>query len=322
MTPSKFNNSRKLAQVHLAGVSQLLCMIVLAFALSACSDQGDDSTFTGQGALQTTTPAPSASDQEIFEARLYPLLVDPLNFCVGCHGVTQDPTFAAADATTAYNALISQQKVNLVNPALSRIYLRPQDDRHNCGGAASCNRVAADFLAAIQEWSNLASSGPPPGDTMRVVSNTSNFALSTEGDAARADENAIALFKFSEGTGNVTMDTSGAGAAITLQIDGMDWVDGGGLRNVSGKAQASATDSRKLYDMIAPVNEYSVEAWVIPDNTAQDGPARIVSYSQDTAVRNFTMGQNAIYYQLRNRSVATGVNGTPALEALDPQTNT
>ncbi len=322
MTPSKFNINRNSAQGHLTGVSQLLCMIVLAFALSACSDQSDDSTFTGQGPLPTTTPAPSASDQEIFEARLYPLLVDPLNFCVGCHGVAQDPKFAVADATTAYNALISQQKVNLVNPGLSRIYLRPQDDRHNCGGAASCNRVAADFLAAIQEWSNLASSAPPPGNTMRVVSNTSNFALSTEGDAARADGNAIALFNFSEGTGNTTMDTSAAGAAITLQIEGMEWVDGGGLRNVSGKAQASPTDSRKLFDMIAPVNEYSVEAWVIPDNTAQDGPARIVSYSQDTAVRNFTMGQNAIYYQLRNRSGATGVNGTPALEALDPQTNT
>ena len=48
----------------------------------------------------------------------------------------------------------------------------------------------------------------------------------------------------------------------------------------------------------------------------------MVSYSQDTAVRNFTMGQNTIYYQLRNRSVGTGANGTPELEALDPQTET
>ena len=87
-------------------------------------------------------------------------------------------------------------------------------------------------------------------------------------------------------------------------------------------AQANETDSRKLFDMITPVNEYSVEAWIIPDNTAQDGPARIVSYSQDTAMRNFTLGQNAIYYQLRNRSAATNDNGTPEIEALDPQVNT
>jgi len=322
VTPHKLNISSKLTQAHLMGVSRLLCMIVLAFTLSACSEPSDDSNFTGPGTPLPAPLPPSATDQEIFEARLYPLLVNPLNFCVGCHGMAQDPTFAVADATIAYNALVSQQKVNLINPGLSRIYLRPQDDRHNCGGVTSCDRIAADFLAAIQDWATLVATSPPPGGKVRVASSTSNFALTTDGDAARADENAIALFNFSEGTGNVTMDTSGAGAAIALQIEGMEWVDGGGLRNVSGKAQASMADSRKLFDMIAPGNEYSVEAWVIPENTAQDGPARIVSYSQDTAVRNFTMGQNAIYYQLRNRSAATGANGTPALEALDPQTNT
>ena len=322
MTPRKFNISSKPTQVHLVGVSRLLCIIVLAFTLSACGDSSDDSNFTGGGTPLPSAPPPSATDQEIFEARLYPLLVDPLNTCVGCHGVAQDPTFAVSDSTIAYNALVSQQKVNLINPELSRIYLRPSADRHNCGGATNCDRIAADFLAAIRDWAALADSGPPPGGNERLVSATSNFSLATDGDAARADANEIALFTFSEGTGNVTMDTSGVGAAIELQIEGMEWVDGGGLRNVSGKAQASLADSRKLYDMIAAGNEYSVEAWVIPNDTAQDGPARIVSYSQDTGVRNFTLGQNAIYYQLRNRSAATGVNGTPALEALDPQTDT
>ncbi|MGI9205511.1 MAG: LamG domain-containing protein, partial [Woeseiaceae bacterium] len=119
-----------------------------------------------------------------------------------------------------------------------------------------------------------------------------------------------------------TVDTSGVGAPITLNLTGTEWVNGGGLRIVSGKAEASAADSRKLFDMITPANEYTVEAWIIPDNNAQDGPARIVSYSLDTQVRNFTMGQNAIYYQLRNRSAATNANGSPPLEALDPQVDT
>ncbi len=149
-----------------------------------------------------------------------------------------------------------------------------------------------------------------------------NFAGAAGGGSNRADANAIALFTFSEGTGNVTMDTSGVNPAITLQIEGMEWVDSGGLRNAAGKAQSSEADSRKLFDMIAPGNEYSVEAWVIPENTAQVGPARIVSYSLGTGVRNFTLGQNATNYQFRNRSTATGVNGTPALEALDPQADT
>ena len=258
----------------------------------------------------------------IFEATLYPHLIDAQNFCVNCHGVNQDPTFAVSDATVAYNAVTSQQKVNLQNPVLSRIYLRPSEDRHNCGGVTICDRIAADFLAAIQDWANQAVSGGPPAGPIPVVSAATDFSQAVDGGVARVDGNAIALFRFEEGTGTVTMDSSGAGAPITLTIEGMEWEPGGGLRNVSGKAQASEADSRKLFDMITPNNAYTVEAWVIPDNTAQDGPARIVSYSQDTAVRNFTMGQNAIYYQLRNRSVGTGVNGTPALEALDPQTST
>lgn len=268
-------------------------------------------------------PPPPVTEQSAFEATLYPLLIEPTNFCVGCHSTVQEPMFAAADPTAAYNAIVSQQKVNLMNPELSRVYLRPRDDRHNCGGDMNCDLIADAFLAAIQAWADQASAGtPPPTSGQPVVSGVTNFSETIDGGVARADANAIALFTFSEGAGNVTMDTSGAGAPIALQIEGMEWVDGGGLRNVSGKAQASEADSRKLFDMITPVNEYTVEAWLIPDNTAQDGPARIVSYSQDTAIRNFTMGQNAIYYQLRNRSAATGVNGTPELEALDPQVGT
>ena len=252
---------------------------------------------------------------------LYPLVADPNNFCVSCHGVSVEPTFASADLAIAYNAIVGQQKVSLTNPELSRVYLRPSDDRHNCGGVASCDRIAADFLVGIQDWANLQNvDDPPPPDITPVVSAMTNFANAMDSGFVRADDNAIALFTFAEGDGTTTMDTSGAGAPITLQIEGMEWAGGGGLRNIAGKAQASVDDSRKLFDMID--TEYSVEAWVIPDNTAQDGPARIVSYSNGTQVRNFTLGQNAIYYQLRNRSAGTGANGTPALEALDPQVAT
>ena len=327
MTPHKFNIRSKQTRVGLVGVSRLLCTIALAFALSSCGGSSDDSSAGGSGGVPPIIPPvlPAATDQEIFEATLRPLLIDPNNSCVVCHGdlVGQDPMFAAANATTAYNNIKSQQKVNLSNPELSRLYVRPHDDRHNCGGDAVCDRIAADFLAAIQDWAGqAATSGPPPTGTLPLVSAMTTFALATGSGAVRADANSIAMFTFSEGAGDVTMDSSGVGAAIVLQIEGMEWVEGGGLRNVSGKAQASVADSSKLFDMITPGNEYSVEAWVIPNNTAQDGPARIVSYSLDTAVRNFTMGQNAIYYQLRNRSTTTNANGSPALEALDPQTDT
>ena len=328
MTPRKFMTSSKWAHVHIVDVSRWFCMFVIAFALSACTVNeepvdGSQSPPTGGNPPPPPPPPPSGGDKAIFEVTLYPHVRDMNNFCVNCHGVSQDPTFAVADLDIAYNAVVTQQKVNLNNPELSRIYLRPKDDRHNCGGDAECDRIAADFLAAIQDWANQAAAGgPPPGAGQPVVSAVTNFAAATAGGGTRVDANAIALFTFSEGTGNVTMDTSGVGTPIALQIEGMEWVEGGGLRNVSGKAQASEAESRKLFDMIAPSDAYTVEAWIISDNTAQDGPARIVSYSQDAAVRNFTLGQNAIYYQLRNRSAGTNDNGTPALEALDPQVDT
>ena len=74
--------------------------------------------------------------------------------------------------------------------------------------------------------------------------------------------------------------------------------------------------------MIVAGNAFTVEAWITPDNNAQDGPARIVSYSQDGTNRNFTLGQNAIYYNLRNAQSNTNANGEPNLEQLNPQVAT
>src|SRR4029453_6511871 len=104
--------------------------------------------------------------------------------------------------------------------------------------------------------------------------------------SGRADGNVVALFNFDEGTGTTTAD---ANKTITLTITGMERGQGG-LKNVSGKGQASPTDSRKLFDAVSPAGQFSVEAWIIPENLTQDGPTRIVSYSTSTSVRNFMLG--------------------------------
>lgn len=260
---------------------------------------------------------PEVTDLMLFEQTLFPLLRDQANFCVGCHGATQAPTFAVEDVMVAYNVLVGQQKVDLQIPENSRVYLRAAVDRHNCGGEVSCDAVATSFLAAIQSWADQVPEQEIP--PLAAISATTSFANAVGAAAARADANLIAKFEFAEGVGNTTTDTAGIGEPIVLELEGTEWIDGGGLRNVSGKAQASLEHSQKVFDAVAVTGAYSVEAWVIPDDNAQDGPARIVSYSSDSAVRNFTLGQNAIYYQIRNRSAGTGVNGTPALEALSPE---
>jgi hypothetical protein len=252
------------------------------------------------------------SDVAAFQATLHPALRDPANFCVGCHGATQIPTFAVADVMTAYNVITTQQKVNLGNPELSRVYLRPSVDRHNCGADVNCDAIAATFLAAIQAWAQQ-QPAPPPPTQLSLLSSKTSFAAGSAG-STRADGNLVAKFDFDEGTGTTTADSSGAGTPITLQIQGMEWV-AGGLRNVSGKAEANAADSRKLFDTITPAGAFTIEAWIAPASAAQTGPARIASYSSGTGTSNFQMGQNAGRYRFRNRTAASNANGDPFLEA-------
>ncbi|MGI9228199.1 MAG: LamG domain-containing protein [Gammaproteobacteria bacterium] len=329
---------------------QWIGMILIALALTACGGGSSDSdsgsvttasTPTGGGTPtggsdpvdpnampdpvdpnNPNTPAP-INDEALFAATLHPLLLDPLNGCVGCHAALVIPLFATADASASYAATVGQQKVDLNNPANSRMYLRPAIDRHNCGGVANCDRVAADFLAAIQSWaaqSNVAAA--PPAATV-VASASTNFSQAVEGSVARADANLITMFKFDEGAGNVARGTSNVGADITLNLEGTEWVAEGGLRNVSGKGQASLADSQKLFNLLSGGNQFSVEAWVQPENLDQTGPARIVSYSIDTGRRNFTLGQRTVQYISRVQTLETGPNGSnPELRADDPAVTT
>ena len=55
-----------------------------------------------------------------------------------------------------------------------------------------------------------------------------------------------------------------------------------------------------------------IETWVAPANVSQEGPARIVSYSGGTTLRNFTLGQTQYNYDFLNRNVNSDANGDPA----------
>jgi hypothetical protein len=66
-------------------------------------------------------------------------------------------------------------------------------------------------------------------------------------------------------------------------------------------------------------NGLTIEAWVKPGDTSQDGPARIVTLSQDPYNRNFTLGQGlwgsypSDLFDVRLRTTTTRDNGTPSL---------
>ncbi len=270
---------------------------------------------------------PPVNDQQLFADTVYPIMT--ANSCVQCHS---DPTplglapviplMADESVETAYNQVVSNQKVSLTNPANSRLVVKPREENHNCGGAVACEQFATEMQAAIQMWADAANASNPPTNNLPVVASASaSFADAQDGGAARVNDNVIALYNFDEGAGDIVGDSSGVGTPMDLLIEGdMQWAEGGGLRNVNGKAKASMTSSMKLFNLISEdQDEFTIEAWLIPDELSQDqgGIATIAAYQRTDAAStnntNFTMGQVTTYLELRNRSESTGNNGQPAL---------
>ncbi|KPJ87634.1 MAG: hypothetical protein AMJ53_17850 [Gammaproteobacteria bacterium SG8_11] len=262
---------------------------------------------------------------------LYAIVTDPAQGnCLRCHTSTttdnppQRPFFAesgyANAKENAYNAVVSSAVVNLNQPGESKLVVRPWPGQHNCGG--DCQTLATSIQAAITTWSNDIKNLNQDAqfneqDTLRPSKALTLSDGQVTSGGARYDDYVIAKYEFKEGSDddssndNMAMDTSGVGEPLNLRLLGnVRWVGGYGLEfGMGGLARStSTTDSQKLHDLIVARGEYSLEAWVIPENTSQEGDvnidsAVIMSYSSATQYRNFTMGQDAYQYKFRNRVV-------------------
>src|SRR5262249_34921978 len=124
----------------------------------------------------------------------------------------------------------------------------------------------------------------------------------------------VAKYMFMTGSGNTAYDTSGVTPAADLSLSGnVSWVGGWGINiGMGGKAQASTSASAKLAAMIQSSGEYSIEAWVAPNNVTQT-KAFVVSYSGSNTTRDMTLDQEAMQYQGMTRSSVTDTNGQPPL---------
>lgn len=272
-----------------------------------------------------------------FATTVWPLLAEN---CTNCHReaapIPQAPFFAegdylvptAADIDASYAAIVASQKINLDDPASSRLVVRLRQEAHHCWdpnatGFTNCADSADAMEAAINTFA-----GTVPLDTVDsrwVVSKAmklSDGQIASGG--ARDDSSTIALYKFQSGAGSKTiLDISGVGTKLDLDLYGTEdvdykWVGGWGIEFITpiGKAQGTVQASSKLRDYITASGEYSIEAWVVPGNVTQgdaNDPARIISYSAGAQDRNFTMGQAAYRYDFMNRSTSTDDNGEPAL---------
>ena len=122
------------------------------------------------------------------------------------------------------------------------------------------------------------------------------------------------LYTFETGQGNTVFDRSGNGPALNLKIannDAVKWLDGAIQVNTATMIKSTAP-ARKIIDFAKRTRGLTIEAWVEPANDRQDGPARIVTLSGNTSVRNFTLGQDTNQYDVRIRTTATTKNGIPS----------
>lgn len=254
------------------------------------------------------------SDTGAFSSTVYPLLTQ---YCGSCHAentaARQQPYLSSPFIDTAYEA--AKTKIRLDRPELSRLVQRLATDFHNCW--SDCDANAAEMRAAI-----VAFAGSIP-ETLVDPSLVVSKALSlgdgiVASSGGRIDSSVIAKYEFKTRSGAIAYDTSGIEPAADLNLIGdVSWVSSWGIRFNNGRAQASTSSSRKLFQQITTTGEYSVEAWVVPDNVVQEGPARIVSYSGSVDARNFTLAQTMYSYNYLNRSSLSDGNGEPALSTAD-----
>jgi hypothetical protein len=245
----------------------------------------------------------------LFGSTVHPLLEQ---YCARCHVSTaaaaQSPYFASSDVDEAYAA--AKVKINLDQPALSRLIVRLRQEFHNCWSDCAAN--ADTMEAAVTAFANQVPATQV--DASLVVSKALRLPdgiVASGGN--RYTSNMIGLWEFKTGSGSIAYDTSGVEPALNLNLSGdVTWVGGWGINVRTGKAQGSTSASRKLHDLIKATGEYTIEAWVAPGNVAQED-SRIVSYSGGTTTRNFMLGQTLYSYDFYNRSTGTNSNGDPKL---------
>ncbi len=278
----------------------------------------------------TTVQLTQPTDRNPQGAKTFPADAATLNYgssalhnllrthCAGCHSesaaTAQQPFFASANVDVAYSAVKS--RVDLNNPERSRLVVRLRQESHNCW--SDCAGNANQMQTAIEQLAGGITATEIDPSLFISAGQIPNLDGIIASSGGRHEMNQIAFWQFREGSGNLTSDTSGIAPAINLTLSGdYEWVGGWGVQFHRGRAFNSGNASRKLYDRIATVGEYSIEAWVAPANVTQEGPAEILSYGDGGVNRNFLMGQTQYNYEFLNTSSRTNSRGEPSLSTAD-----
>ena len=147
--------------------------------------------------------------------------------------------------------------------------------------------------------------------------------IGAQGTPQRITDGLQVLYTFEEGSGTIVNDVSAVGTPLNLHAGdeaALTW-SAEGLTFDVPTLLVSADPATKILQAVQSTNEITFEAWITPANTTQDGPARIMSMSDDIYNSNFTLGQGlwgsypTTVYDARLRTATTSPNGQPSLSS-------
>jgi hypothetical protein len=181
-----------------------------------------------------------------------------------------------------------------------RVYCKDRGGRLRCF-ALSPEARAESGRAITQE-----PSGARP--TVVVAGALDETRLATEWDGGQKD----AVFSWRQGYGRRKAAGSFARSArrISLSSEGDAGLDALGRMSFQGAGSFScAAAAGPLLVACGRSGEFTLEAVITPANVTQTGPARVLSFSRDPYLRNFTLGQEGDKLLVRLRTDPADKNG-------------
>ncbi len=143
--------------------------------------------------------------------------------------------------------------------------------------------------------------GTPPGAIVRYHFDSSTDSATTIVDRAPTTP----VVNMTSGGVDSTAVTFSTGA-----YGGQAYVNGATL-------EATAADSDLLGNALIASNAFTVEVWASTTIPGQNGPKRIVTYSNGASERAFTIGQDGNKVIVRLRTTATNANGDAFLDTTN-----
>jgi len=111
----------------------------------------------------------------------------------------------------------------------------------------------------------------------------------------------------------IVNDKSGVLPSMDLFItngSNVSWLANGLSVDASTIIQHPSVDT-KLRNACQLTDAITLEVWAKNSNLTQSGPARIMTLSEDSGDRNFTLGQENNEFEGRLRTTSSTNNGTP-----------